>query len=46
MYSVYDKLQGSSIRVMVSVVPLMCGIVAIVTGPELTLVWVLAFALL
>ena len=46
MYSVYNKLQGSSIRVMVSVVHLMYVIVAVVTWPELTLVWVLAFALL
>ena len=31
-------LQGCSIRAMVSEVPLMYGIVAVVTGPELTLV--------
>ena len=34
-------LQGYNIRAIVSEVPLMYGIVAVVTGPELTLVWVL-----
>ena len=36
-------LQGCSIRAIVSEVPLMYGIVAVVTGPELTLVWVLDY---
>ena len=34
-------LQGYNIRAIVSEVSLMYGIVAVVTGPELTLVWVL-----